>query len=729
MPFVAAIALSAFLLFSLELLAGRLLLPVFGGSPAVWTTALVFFTGALLVGYAYADVVASRLSRATGTRLQLLLVALALVLTLLAPANVATTRVTGLPEAANVLLALAVICGPAALLLATTTPLLSAWFSRTDRDPWWLYAASNSASFAALLCYPLLVQPLIGLTGQRTLLLAGLAVYGGLVAATALVGRSSAAPTEGQDRPDHTPPERLTAGRQLRWLLAAAIPAGLLSATTNFITTDVVAAPLLWIGPLAAYLASFVVAFSNRGKSLVGWAQIVVPGAAALMIVPFAIPVGWPLLPLIAVELASLFVLATAIHGRLYADRPDERQLTRFYLVLSTGGVAGTAFVALVAPVIFDAIYEYPLLVVAAPLALAVVPRAAHVGLNAAKRLIEPWPLLGRVAAFALVAGLLWAALFIQDSAIAVPVAAIFILAGALVTLSIRPIVTAVLMGGFAVLLLVVTFSNPLHRERTFFGVLEVRATAMEHLLYSGTTLHGVQVLDFRRTEATAYYLPTGPLGDCFDDLRSRTATAQSTGARIAVVGLGAGVMATYAQPTDELTFIEIDAADARIAQEPQFFTFLADAPVQPRVVIGDGRLELEALTPRSFDLLVLDAFSSDTVPAHLLTAEAIQTYMEVLRPTGIVCIHLSNRHYDLPPSVVSTARSVGLAGAELAGQPSEEEVEWLGAQKSLWTVVGQPADIARFVVLGWKDTPPGLVLTDDDSDLTRLLLTGFRQP
>ena len=423
-------------------------------------------------------------------------------------------------------------------------------------------------------------------------------------------------------------------------------------------------------------------------------------------------------------------MLAVAIHGRIYADRPDERQLTRFYLVLSSGGVLGTAFVALIAPLVFSAIYEYPLLVVAAPLALAVLSLPSAPGTSPGRqRFLDPKSLTVRLTTFAIVASLLWAALFVQDSAIALPAGAMFVLAGALVALSFRPALTAALMGGFAALLLTVTASNPLHRERTFFGVLEVRASAIQHTLYSGTTLHGLQVLDVRRTEATAYYLPTGPLGDCFDDLRSRTANSAAQGARIAVVGLGAGVMATYAEPNDDMTFIEIDAADARIAQDQQFFTFLADAPVQPRVLIGDGRLELEATPAGSFDLLILDAFSSDTVPAHLLTAEALQTYMSALRPTGILCVHLSNRHYDLPPSVVSTARSIGLAGVELRGQPTAQEVEWLGAQRSLWAAVGRPADIARFRAVGWTEPAPGLVLTDDYSDLTRLLLAGFREP
>ena len=226
MPFVAAIVLSAFLLFSLELLAGRLLLPVFGGSPAVWTTALVFFTGALLIGYAYADVVATRLSRATGTRLQLGLVVVAIALTIIAPANVAATRWIGLAEAANVLVALAVICGPAALLLATTTPLLSAWYGNSGRDPWWLYAASNAASFAALLCYPLLVQPLIGLATQRALLLAGLVAYGGLIVATALV-RSPRYAAVRHPTPSHgrlfsdSPPQGSCAGYSARPFLPA----------------------------------------------------------------------------------------------------------------------------------------------------------------------------------------------------------------------------------------------------------------------------------------------------------------------------------------------------------------------------------------------------------------------------------------------------------------------------------------------------------------------------
>jgi SAM-dependent methyltransferase len=431
-----------------------------------------------------------------------------------------------------------------------------------------------------------------------------------------------------------------------------------------------------------------------------------------------------PIVPLLVVELVSLFVLAVAVHGRLAADRPDERQLTRFYLILAAGGVLGTASVALMAPLVLDSIFEYPLLVVAASAALGVLPAAGAGVAPQPHRLLEFKPLVIRVLSFALVAVVLLAGLFAQDSAGASTLVGHFLVAAVIVAISARPLIATVATGALFGALIAATQTNPLHRERTFFGVLEVRGTAVEHALYSGTTLHGLQFLDHRRTMATTYFLPTGPFGGCVADLRARTGAA---GARIVVAGLGAGVMAAFVEPGDEMTFIEIDPADVRIAQNPAYFTYLSDAPEVPKVIIGDGRLELAAMPSQSLDLIVLDAFTSDAVPAHLLTAEAIATYVDKLRPGGVACFQLSNRYYDLAPSVASTASSVRLDAVERVGEPTEQEKSELGAQGSFWLVVGHPTDVARFARAGWTRPPPGIVLTDDYSDLTRLLFEGPR--
>jgi SAM-dependent methyltransferase len=429
---------------------------------------------------------------------------------------------------------------------------------------------------------------------------------------------------------------------------------------------------------------------------------------------------SWPVLPLLLVELTSVGVLASAIHGRLAADRPGERHLTGFYLVLSAGGVLATAFVALVAPLVFPDVYEFPLLIVAAVAVLAIYRspleamvwsplRSVTAVVVAAGRRLLPYAVLG-VVFFVLILAqrnqLPAVALLLVSGAAVIAVARSYRSLGALTALAI-------------VALSIVQSANPLLKERTFFGVLQIRAAdeGASRAEYSGTTLHGVQFIDARRTIPTSYYVRGGPLGDVFDDLAKRSASAS-----VGVVGLGTGTIAAYERPTDSMTFFEIDPAVVRLASDPHWFTYLADAPVPPRVVVGDGRLSLESEAKGSFDVLVLDAFSSDNVPAHLLTREAIETYRRAMRPGGIIVFHISNRSYDLAPGIVSTAQSMGLAGRQLAYQPGPARERDEGADGSDWVVVGDFVDITRFVQRGWGSPRPGPVLTDDFFDLLRML-------
>jgi hypothetical protein len=713
--YVAAIGLAAFLLFSLELFAGRLVLPVFGGSPGVWTTALCFFTTSLFLAYLYAHLVATRLRPrvAAATHVGLAIVVVGLVV--VAPTDPAALRIGGVPTVLEVLLALTVIAGPLALLLGSTSPLLSAWFTTDDRDPWWLYAASNAASLAALLAYPFIIQPAIPLSSQRLLLAAGLLVFVGLLAFVAVRGRGAVSAVETRN-----PATALAAPgrrRQLIWLLCAAVPAGLLSAVTALIATDLTSAPLLWIGPLAIYLGSFVVAFSAHGRRILPVIEWLVPTAVTMLWIPYIYPDGrWPLAGLLLVLLGSYAVVATAIHGRLAADRPDERYLTRFYLTLAAGGMLATATVAVVAPLVLSNIYEYPILVVAGAATMAMLPGPARrvrrgtigFGLEAGRRL----------APYVVIVGLATLQLWASDALDRVPVRAL-LAGGAVVAIAAKPSVLAV---GTAVVLLffsLATATQPLHQQRTFFGVLEVRSTPEgdAHVEYSGTTLHGAQLLGEGRREPTTYYVEAGPVGDVFDDLRART-----LGASIGVVGLGVGTIAAYADPGDALTFYEIDQATIDIATDGRFFSYLSDAAAAPDLVLGDARLSLAIAPAATFDVLVLDAFSSDAVPAHLLTKEAMTTYVRTLRPGGVMAFHLSNRYYDLPPAVAATARSLGLAALARQYVPDSLRPELL-PKGSSWVVIGE--DVDAFIAKGWVPPPDGPVLTDDFYDLLRIFRPG----
>ena len=720
--FVAAIGLSAFLLFSLELLAGRRVLPVFGGAPAVWTTVLCFFTGVLFVGYLYAHFVAARLSPRAGGIVQLAVAAVAICIAVLTPAHLGSLRFAEMPTVFNVLLVLAVVAGGPGLLLAATTPLLSSWYAARGDDPWWLFAVSNGASFLALLTYPFVIEPSIGLSAQRGLLAAGLALYGASLIPIILGARQLAAPAihVGAD----ATPAPVAFRRQAIWLCAALVPAGLLSATTNFLQTDLISAPLIWIGPLGVYLATFVVAFSQRGRPVVRVCEWLVPAAATLLWIPFVkLHEGWPPIPLFAIELGSLFVLAVAIHGRLAGDRPEPRLLTRFYLVVTAGGAVGTAFVAILAPLIFSTIYEYPLLIVGGLVVLVLLPEPGIRQAARGRLRTECIAVAGRVLPYAAIAGALYLLIDAREPTTAANVRNVLLLGAVVVAVAATPKVLAVVAPVTLAALIAINSTSPLLRTRTFFGVIEVRQGVDVHTEYSGTTLHGLQFTDARGAEPSTYYARVGPLGSVFDNLRSRT-----SGARIGVVGLGIGTIAAYAQPGDQMTFYEIDQTVVDIARDPAYFTYIPNAAVTPRIVVGDARLSLEDQAPGSFDLLVLDAFSSDTVPAHLLTREAIETYARTLRPGGVLAFHLSNRYYDLVGPVAATARSAGLHALSLRSEILPDAAKQYGASGSLWLVAGAGSDVAAFNAAGWNDAPAaGYVLTDDYSDLTRSLdFSGF---
>jgi SAM-dependent methyltransferase len=613
--------------------------------------------------------------------------------------------------------------GAAGFVLASTTPLLSAWYAGRGADPWWLYAISNGASLAALLAYPFLVEPFVALSAQRAMVVVGLVDYAALVAVIVRQGLAVSAPAPSAAA---SPAATLTRGRQALWLVAAMVPAGLLAATTNFLQTDLIAAPFIWIGPLAVYLASFVVAFSERGRRAVPIAQRLAPAAATLMWIPFVHPGDWPAIAIVAVELVTLFILAVAIHGGLALDRPDTSQLTRFYLVLSAGGVLATGFVALLAPIVFNDIYEYPTLIVLGLVVLALLDgrrpgwlpdlgsdaRAAAVALA--------WRIVPYVAVGA---ALLW---LVAGDPAASSIRELLVIGGVAVALALTPRIAAITTLLAIVAATLITATDPtlirqLSQVRTFYGVIEVVTSGNVNAEYSGTTLHGLQFTDTKRGVPTTYYTRSGPLGSVLGDLRARKA-----GAAIGVVGLGVGTIATYAEAHDQLTFFEIDPAVIRIAHDPAYFTFLGDAPVAPRIVEGDGRLSLQAMPAASFDLLVLDAFSSDAVPAHLLTREAMEAYMRTLQPGGILAFHLSNNYYDLPIAVAATARSLGLDARLLAYAPDPAAVSQEGAARSVWVVVGKPEDIVRFTFKGWLQIAPGgPVLTDDYPDLSRVLRWG----
>ncbi len=732
-PFAIPIGLSAFLLFSVQPLVGRLVLPVFGGTPAVWATILFFFQAVLLAGYLYGHVSVTRFGRA-GPVIHLLLAGTALASLLLAPARIAELRTQDVTPVVDLLRILFVVVGLPALVLTTTTPLVSGWFATARRahggDPYWLYALSNGGSLLALLAYPLLIEPNLGLQQQRGWWTVG---YGALVALLAvaawrIVPEMRGRRTEVADPPSGTrsPGAAVDWPRRLRWLLLAAIPSGLLSAVTNFITTDLVSAPLLWVAPLAIYLTSFIIAFSPRGGWLIRLSVLAAPAMITLLWVPYGSAGGWPLIVILAMELGAFGIVATALHGRLAQDRPPPAFLTEFYLTLASGGALASAFVAVLAPLVFPGVWEYPILLLGALVALAVVApsfaRSTRVG-----RGLDLSPFVvgfrGRMTPYLVVGAAMIVGLAATE-ALATEAGIRWLLVGGLVLLvGARPWFLA-LSTAFVLVLATFVLRPPAEfSARSFFGVTEVLESAdgQLKLLMNGTTVHGSQSTDAsKRRTPQSYYVRSGPIGDLFGLIEARVAAGRT--AEIGVAGLGGGALAAYVEPGVAMTFFEIDPVVVEVAGDGRYFTYLADAPEPPSIVLGDARLSLAAEPDGRFDLLILDAFSSDSPPVHLLTVEAIADELRTVKPDGMIAFHVSNRYYDLTPPIAAGVRGQGLTILERwqavgeVREPGENPSHWLVASRDPSVILGLRA-------AGWTDVIPAeRPFTDDYADLIRYL-------
>jgi predicted methyltransferase len=738
LPFALPIGLSAFLLFSVQPLVGRLVLPIFGGAPAVWATMLCFFQAILLVGYLYGHLSVTRFGTA-GPLIHLGLAALGVVALVASPTDIAGLRDEAAAPVLDLIRILALVIGLPALVLTTTTPLVSGWFeaarARHEVDPYWLYALSNGGSLLALLAYPLVIEPRLGLADQRGLWAVGYGLLVVLLAVAAvrvaplLRARSSVAVVAtAVPAATASETEGVTWARRGRWLLLAAVPSGLLSAVTTFVATDLVSAPLLWVLPLAIYLISFIIAFSPRGATPIRLATIAAPAMCTLLWVPYGSAGGWPVAAIVVMEFAAFGVLATALHGLLAADRPHPARLTEFYLVLSAGGALASAFVALLAPVIFPSVWEYPILIVAGLVALAlVVPVPARTPRPPGRRGLDFSPFVagvrGRFGPYLVAAALLSVAL-LTTGALAAEAAIRWLLVGGLILLvGARPWFLAIATA-FVLALATFVLQPPVDfRARSFFGVTEVLPSPDGELtlLMHGTTVHGSQSTDpAERGDPQAYYVTAGPLGDVF---RASAATTEGRTSAVGVIGLGGGAAAAYIDPAMTMTFFEIDPVVIRVASDPRYFTFLADAPTEPVIVEGDARLSLVDVPDDAYDLLVMDAFSSDSPPVHLLTSEAIADQLRVTRDDGVIAFHVSNRYYDLAPPIAAAVTASGWTILEKSHAPGE--VREPGETPSRWLAASaDPDTIASLRAAGWGDTAiADRPFTDDYADLLRYLL------
>ena len=675
MTFLYALALlvSAALLFVLEPMVGKFVLPLVGSAPQVWPTTVLFFQAALLAGYGFAHVT-SRLAARRQALLQLGMLALAaLALPLAVP--------TGTPPNGNpipwLLGVLAVTAGLPFFALAANGPMLQRWLASTQhraaRDPYFLFAASNGGSLLGLLAYPLVAERLLGLTDQGTLWSVGYGLAAALVvlSAVALWRRPAGEqplPVAGGSTDAiaaSLPGGGIRAApvdtrRRLLWLALAAVPSSLMLGTTSFITRDLAPVPLLWVVPLALYLLTFVVAFSpwTNAARLTVWGRRLLPATTILVAYSLLISAQSPLDLLLIVHLVGLVVAGLMLHGRLAADRPDPAHLTEFYLWVALGGAIGGVFNAVIAPLVFPGLVEYPLAIVAACLLRPNPPKKRPDFLEFFTRRAAPtrWMDLGAPLLLGgFVALALWGS---TGTDAALRVIAGFAL-GLTVNMARRPLRFALALGAVFVAVTAVGLGrdHTLERSRSFFGVYHVDSVhgGRVHELFSGTTLHGSERFGAGPPRPLSYYAPAGPVGQAFAEL-PRRATENS-----AAIGLGSGSLACYERPGGSFTFYEIDKDMVRIARDTRLFRFLSDCAVKPRVVLGDGRRSLERVRPRSHGVIFVDAFNSDAIPVHLITKEAVRLYLTRITPGGALLFNLSNRYLNLEPVLGNVARDLGL--------------------------------------------------------------------
>jgi SAM-dependent methyltransferase len=714
--FTAAIFVGSCLLFLVQPMAARIVLPAFGGTPAVWTASVVFFQAALLAGYAYAHFGARRLGPRRHAVVHLVLVALAALT--LPFATRATLGASGQASPALALIGqLALLVGPAFLVVSAGAPTLQRWFADTRdpdaKDPYFLYSASNVGSMAALLAYPFLVEPRLDLAGQTRLWAGGYALLFLLLAGAAVaLWRSKPAEAESLDGEASavaaTPPPPVTNRERLLWLALSAVPSSLLLGVTNYLTANIAPIPLLWVVPLGLYLLTFIFAFARRpllSANILGRAMplIVTPLAVAIVL-----EATEPLLPLAGLHLIAFFVTAWMCHARLSASRPHPVHLTEFFLWVSVGGVLGGAFNALAAPALFSNWFEYPLAMV-----LAAILRPARDGGGAGRK-----PSRIDLGCAAGVAGMTAAVAFTAASMGVPPgparTALVIGLPAVVAFLAVdRPWRYGLALGGLFLAAFgfnVAADGRVAVTKRSFFGVHRVVFTGKNnrfHRLVHGNTLHGLQDTQ-NPTVPLTYYYPTGPIGRIMRKLPAERSQD------MALVGLGVGSLAAYGRPGQRMTYFEIDPDVERIARDPRLFTFLRDTKADLRVVLGDARLTLGQRPDHTYGLIALDAFSSDAIPVHLLTREAIAMYLRKLRPDGLLAVHISNRYLDLNPVLAANARDLGLKAWSFLDVPSQAEAE-AGKQSSNWILLARtPEDAA--------------VVTKDDGEWTELEPSpGFR--
>jgi hypothetical protein len=732
--YTAAIFVSALLLFSVQPLFTKMVLPRLGGSPAVWSVAMVFFQSLLLAGYAYAHFLMQIRNRAIPVAIHLALLVLALT-TL--PLGIASSfgEPPGSGYAFWLLALFAVSIGLPFFALAANNPLLQAWFVRTGHpdgpDPYFLYASSNIGSFLALLSYPVLLEPMFTLRTQNWLWTGGYALLILLIAACGvLLLRSPAlAAADARAEDPHSPaPSWLL---RARWIFLAAVPSGLLIAVTAHISTDVAAAPLLWVLPLSLYLLTWVLVFQSRPLLPHKWMLLLQPLAIAGVVILLAFGGEQNLLLTLGGHQLCFFVIAMACHGELARTRPAAKYLTGFYVALSFGGMVGGLFAGLLAPFVFSWIAEYPILIATAALCR---PSGDE---RLARVLAWYWPVLAALA-IALVAPSVVTgevATWFEDHRVWVAggVGAL----AALLALALnagRWKIFATVVLALALIRIYPADEGRVETVRSFFGVHKIVVTSggYFHVLMHGTTIHGAE--RFRNNDGTpvngrpepiTYYHKDGGIGQAVSAIRER----KGGPLRVAVIGVGAGTLSCASEPGESWKFFEIDQTMVDTARDPKYFRYISSCAPDMKPMIGDARLTFAKEPDGAYDLIIVDAYSSDAIPIHLATEEAMKIYKDKLAPHGAVVMHVSNRHLDLETVVVGIADANDLK-SWVYNEDSGRDADYIFSTDVVVSA-REEADVGRLASSKqWEETEADdtqRVWTDDYSNIVGALYRRLR--
>ncbi len=719
--FAATLFMSAGLLFWIQPLFAKMALPLLGGAPAVWNTAMMFFQAMLLVGYSYAHFINQKMSPRRQAVIHLAVVAIAFVSL---PVAVRGNYNPDQDPTLGLIALLGLSIGLPFFAVSATAPLLQRWFAlsghRDAGDPYFLYSASNLGSILALLAFPFLLEPTLSLHEQGVAWSYGFSVLLLLIGFCALIPAGKAASwTKAQPRAQTTLVDRGQIRRhRLLWIALAFAPSSLLLGVTQHFTTDISAAPLLWVIPLALYLLTFVIVFARRPILPHTWVIRLQPYVLVLALLGILFQ-AFGILFSIAVHLTVFVLLSLSCHGELVKRRPEVGRLTEFYLCMSVGGFLGGAFNVLAAPLLFDGVYEYGLAIVAAA---ALYPGTWSGSLrNHLLDLVLPLALLGLALAIYHF-DLLPASEGLKPYGLAIFFGTIGIFVFGFKE---RPLRYGLGVGAaLMVYASALTGSDVLAQSRSFFGIYRVKISTdgLARQLVSGTTLHGAQLLaEDLALEPGSYYSRQGPLGQVFEAFRKKRPDLD-----VGLVGLGTGSTLCYARPGDRWTVFEIDPLVVEIARNDNFFSFVRDCDISESTefLLGDARLRLQELPDTKFDLLVLDAYSSDAVPIHLMTEEALTLYRARLTPGGVLMFHVSNRHLDLIRVLSALVGKAQMAALLLNHKPDEDAPKH--AVPSHWVAVAeQAADLSMLQgPRDWQELPAVDLRpwTDDYSNIIEVI-------